>query len=46
MAKTAETEMTVKVFYKEDGVNATEIIKESILVRIEKEVNELCSKNS
>ena len=46
MAKTAEIEMTVKVFYKEDGINVIDIIKDSLIVRIEKEVIEICSKIS
>lgn len=46
MAKNSDNVVTVKVFYKEDGIDVAEILRKSLKLFIEKEVRELCQKNS
>ncbi len=46
MAKNSDNVVTVKVFYKEDGIDVAEILRKSLMLFIEKEVRELCQKNS
>ncbi len=44
MSKTSE--IKIKVFYKEDGIDGKDILRDSIMLWIEKEVKALCQKNS
>lgn len=46
MTKIHENEMSVKVFYNEDGEDAEKILMQSLLLMIQKEVEKLCKKNS
>lgn len=46
MAKNSDNVVKVKVFYKEDGIDVAEILRKSLKLFIEKEVRELCQKNS
>lgn len=46
MSKTSKSEIIVKVFYDENGTNGENILRQSIMIWIEKEVRELCQKNS
>lgn len=44
--KDTKNPITIKVFYKEDGIDVAEILRKSLMLFIEKEVKELCQKNS
>ncbi len=46
MNNTDTSEMSVKVFYNEDGEDAEKILMQSLLLMIQKEVEKLCKKNS
>ncbi len=46
MINTDTSEMSVKVFYNEDGEDAEKILMQSLLLMIQKEVEKLCKKNS
>lgn len=42
----SKTSITVKVFYKKDGIDGEHIFRQCILLWIEKEVQDLCKKKS
>lgn len=44
--KTSDNEFIVKVFFDENGSEVEDILKKSIMIWIEKEVKEICQKNS
>lgn len=46
MTTTDKSELSVKVFFKEDGEDAEKILMQSLLLMIQKEVEKLCKKNS
>lgn len=46
MLKDSENKLTIKIFYKEDGGEITDILRKSLMLWIEKEVKELCQKSS
>ena len=46
MNNTDKSEMSVKVFYDENGEDAEKILMQSLLLMIQKEVEMLCKKNS
>lgn len=46
MTKNSDSTITVEVFYKEDGIDIADILRKSLMLFMEKEVKELCQKNS
>lgn len=42
----ANTSITVKVFFKKDGMVGEDIFKQCVLLWLEKEVQDLCKKKS
>lgn len=46
MTKNSDNTVTIKVFYQENGIDIAEILRKSLMLFMEKEVRELCQKNS
>lgn len=46
MINTDTSEMSVKVFFNENGEDADKILMQSLMLMIQKEVEKLCKKNS
>jgi len=46
MIKNSDNTVIIKVFYQENGIDIAEILRKSLMLFMEKEVRELCQKNS